>query len=70
MPRAKPSPAVEVEDNTADELVKIKVTVNVTDHEGVKIPKGEIAVLKRAFATDLYNAGKAVRVDPIPAEGE
>lgn len=50
------------------ELVKVKITVNVWDHNGDKLEKGSVATLQRAQAMSLLDEGKATRIDPIPTE--
>lgn len=51
-------------------LVKVKIHVNVWDHNGNKIPKGQNAVLKLKQALALLEEKKASRIDPIPVEGK
>ena len=49
-----------------NDLVKVKIMVNVWDHEGNKQEKNTIATLQRNLAQNLLEQGKAVRIDPLP----
>jgi hypothetical protein len=49
-----------------NDLVKVKIMVNVWDHEGNKQEKNSIATLQRNLAQNLLEQGKAVRIDPLP----
>ncbi|MEM6602511.1 MAG: hypothetical protein AAF621_00520 [Pseudomonadota bacterium] len=51
-----------------DDIVKIKIKVNVWDHNSNKLLKDTIVTLQRKQADQLLAEGKAVRIDPIPAE--
>lgn len=53
----------------SDDPVKIKIIVNVWDHNGNKLLKNSDVILNRSQADSLLRDNKAVRIDPIPVEG-
>ena len=59
--QAPPAPA-EPKD---DDLVRIKINVNVWDHKGNKHGKGSETTLQRKQAMQLLEDGKASRIDPL-----